>query len=98
MSEKRTLIINTLKSTEEMKKDVDFKGKIYTVDATKISIDATGVNKPNLPMLGAMIKATGAISLDSVSNKTKQKFLKKIGEEKTQATIDAIKRAHDEVK
>ena len=92
------LIVNTPKSADEMRKLTCFDGKVYTVDATKISIDATGVNKPNVPILGAMIKATGVIKLESVENKIKQKFLKKLGEEKTQATIDAIVRAHDEVR
>jgi pyruvate ferredoxin oxidoreductase gamma subunit len=98
MGEKGVLIVNTPKSADEIRKMTDFDGKIYTVDATKISIDATGVNKPNVPILGAMIKATGIIKLESVEGKIRQKFGKKLGEEKTQATVDAIKRAHDEVK
>ena len=99
MSDDGILIVNTNKSSDDIRKMVgDFAGKIYTVDATKISIDATGVNKPNLPILGALIKVTGAISMDSLEGKTRQKFTKKLGEEKTQKTVDAMKRAHDEVK
>ncbi len=91
------LIVNTNKSASEINKQIGFDGKVYTVDATKISIDATGVNKPNLPILGALIKVTGAISMESLEGKTRQKFTKKIGEEKTQKTVDAMKRAYDEV-
>lgn len=97
MTKEGILIVNTSKTPEEIKKQIDFEGKVYTVDATKIAIDATGANKPNVPILGAMIKVTGVIKLDSVEEKIKHKFLKKLGEEKTQATIDAIVRAHDEV-
>jgi pyruvate ferredoxin oxidoreductase gamma subunit len=89
--------VNTSKPAEEINKQLGFDGKVYTVDATKISIDATGVNKPNLPILGALVKISGAISMDSLEGKTRQKFTKKLGEEKTQATVDAMKRAYDEV-
>ncbi len=97
MTEDGALIVNTPKSPEEIRKMTGFDGEIHTVDATKIAIDATGMNKPNVPILGAMIKVAGAIKLDSVEGKIRQKFTKKLGEEKTQATVDAIKRAHDEV-
>jgi len=98
MTNEGMLIVNTPKSADEIRKQTCFDGKVYTVDATKISIDATGVNKPNVPILGAMIKVAGGIKLDSVEGKIRHKFTKKLGEEKTQATVDAIKRAYDEVK
>lgn len=94
--EDSVVIVNTSKSPDEMKKELDFDN-VHTVDATKISIEATGVNKPNVPILGAMIKITDAISIESVENKIRQKFEKKLGAEKTQATVDAIRRAYDEV-
>lgn len=92
------LVVNTAKSSADIKTMTDFPGKVFTVDATKISIEATGTNKPNVPILGAMIKASPIIPIESVENKIKQKFLKKLGEEKTQATINAIRRAYNEVK
>jgi pyruvate ferredoxin oxidoreductase gamma subunit len=91
------LIVNTPRKAKDVAEETRFPGKVYTVDATKISIDATGVNKPNVPILGAMIKARDIIKIEGVENKIKQKFLKKLGEEKTQATINAIRRAYDEV-
>ncbi len=97
MKDDGILIVNTPKSPEEIRKQTKFNGRIYTVDATKISMDATGTNKPNVPMLGAMIRVTGVIKLDSIENKIRHKFTKKLGEERTQATVDAIKRAYKEV-
>ena len=97
MTEKGILVVNTSKTPAEIRKQTCFNGKVFTVDATKISIDATGVNKPNVPILGAMIKAAPVIKIESVENKIKQKFLKKLGEEKTQATVNAIRRSYDEV-
>ncbi|MBW2980403.1 2-oxoacid:acceptor oxidoreductase family protein [Candidatus Woesearchaeota archaeon] len=92
------LLANTDKDINYVREKTGFKGKIGVVDATKIAIDAVGKNLPNTPMIGALIKATGIITIDSIDSKIKEKFLKKIGDEKTKATMDAVKKAHDEVK
>lgn len=98
LNEDNILIVNTRKDTDWVKEKVSFDGKIMTVDATKISLEAVGKNLPNTPMLGALVKATNCVELEAISESIKKKFLKKLGEQKTQATIDAVKRAHDEVK
>ena len=92
------LLVNSSESADAIKKKTGFTGKTYTVDATKISIEHVGKNLPNTPMLGALIKITNIVSLNSINNKVKEKFLSKLGEQKTQATIDAIKKAFDGVK
>ena len=91
------LLVNTSSTPEEIKKKIKFNGKCMTVDATKISLEAVGKNLPNTPMIGALIKATNCIELKDIEDSIKQKFLKKLGELKTQATIDAVRKAHDEV-
>lgn len=98
MTKDSVLIVNTPKPPQELKKELGVEGRVITVDATKISIEATGANKPNIPVLGAMTKATDAVKIESIENKIKQKFLKKLGEEKTNATINAIRRSRDEAK
>jgi len=74
------------------------EGKVAIVDATKISLDTLGKPMPNMPMLGALIKVVPLVELDALYEKIKAKFLKKIGEEKTEANIAGIKRAYEEVK
>lgn len=98
LHEDSILLANTEKDINYVREKTGFRGKVGVVDATKIAIDAVGRNLPNTPMIGALIKATGAITLDSISDKIKEKFLKKLGDEKTKATIEAVKKAHDEVK
>jgi pyruvate ferredoxin oxidoreductase gamma subunit len=56
------------------------------------------VPMPNTPMLGALLRAMPIVTLDVLKEKISNKFLKKIGKEKTDANIEAIKRAYDEVK
>jgi len=96
LGEDGVLIVNTNKAPGQIREQTGFKGKIYTVDATKISIDATGVNKPNVPIIGALIKATEVIPVDSVTDVIKAKFLKKLGEEKTKATMDQVTQAYNQ--
>jgi len=92
------LIVNTPKSSEELKKETGFKGKVYSVDATKIAIDTVGRNLPNTPMLGAFVKLTKVIPIDAVKDSIRKKFLKKLGEEKTDATIKGGELAYGAVK
>lgn len=98
LTEESILIVNTPKSAEDIKKETAFKGKVYTVDATKIAIDTVGKNLPNTPMLGAFVEITKIIPIDAIKNSIKKKFLKKLGEEKTNATIRGVELAGESVK
>ncbi len=98
MDEKCALIVNTDKSPDDLKKELNFKGKVATVDATKIALDTLGIPMPNMPMLGALLKVNSLVSIEELSDIVKNKFLKKIGEQKTNANIEGIKRAYNEVK
>ncbi len=91
------LIVNTNEKPEQIKKKTGFEGKIYCVDATKISIDTVGKNLPNTPMLGALVKATGIIEVEAVMESIKNKFLGKLGEDLTNKTIEGVKRAYDAI-
>jgi pyruvate ferredoxin oxidoreductase gamma subunit len=99
LTEKGVLLVNTSESIDSVRKKTNFvKGKVATVDATQISLDTLGRPMPNMPMLGALLKVAPLVKLDVLYEKTKAKFLKKIGEEKTKANISGIKRAYQEVK
>lgn len=93
-----TLIVNSKHTPEEIRKKTNFrKGKVATVDATKISLEILGIPMPNTPMLGALLKVNGLVDMEMLEKQVRDKFLKKIGEEKTNANIAAIKRAYEEV-
>jgi len=93
------LLVNTDKSPEEIRKIANFKkGKVGTVDATKIALETLKLPMPNLPMLGAFLKVNSLVTIEQLSERVKAKFLKKIGEEKTSANLQGIKRAYSEVK
>jgi len=98
VSQDGVLIVNSTKSPEEMAQEVKFKCRIFTVDATGISIKYLGRNMPNTPILGALIKVTGVIDMKHLMKKVEDMFLKKIGSEKTKANIDSIEEAYRSVK
>lgn len=91
------LIVNTNETLNDIKKKTKFEGKIYCVDATKISIDTVGRNLPNTPMLGAFVKATKIVPLEAIFDSIKEKFLEKLGEDKTNKTIEGVKKAYDAI-
>ncbi len=93
------LLVNTDKSPEDIRKSTGFKkGKVGTVDATKIALETLKLPMPNMPMLGALLKVDSLVTIDQLSERVRGKFLKKIGEQKTNANLEGIKRAYSEVK
>lgn len=99
LPEDGVLIVNSPESPADIRKRLGYReGKVGAVDATKIALETIKAPMPNTPMLGALIKIMPIVSLEIVAEKIKDKFLKKIGEEKTKANLEAIKRAYNEVK
>lgn len=98
LKENGVLIVNTTKSPEEIKKVTKFNGKVYTVDATGISLSTVGRESPNVPAIGALIKVTNVLSIDSVKKAIEEMFLKKLGENLTKKNIDALIKGYEEVK
>lgn len=93
------IIINSDKSPENLRDKLNhFSGKIGTVDATSIALDTLNAPMPNLPMLGALLKVNPMVSLEDMEENIRNKFTKKIGKEKTNANIDGVRKAYQEVK
>ena len=89
-------VINTAAQPDEMHQKLGVDGStVYCVDATRISIDELGRPMPNTPMVGALIKATGCVSIDAVKKDVEKKFLGKFGERVAQGNIRAIERAFE---
>ncbi len=92
------LIVNTNKDVNDVMQKTGFKGKIHTIDATKLSIEVLGKNIPNTPMLGALIKVTNILPLEAIFHKIKEKFGKKYSKEISDKNIEVVKRAYNELK
>jgi pyruvate ferredoxin oxidoreductase gamma subunit len=74
LKENGTVIINTKKSAAQVRKDFGIKSRLAIVDADAIAQETLGVNIVNTTMIGAMIKATGVISPESVKEPMEKRF------------------------
>ncbi|UCG64828.1 MAG: pyruvate ferredoxin oxidoreductase subunit gamma [Deltaproteobacteria bacterium] len=88
-----TLIVNTPKSPEELKKELNFRGRAATVDASKIAWEELGVPITNTTMLGALIKVLDIVKLDSAKEPIEHRFGRI-----AQKNLAALKRAYEDVK
>ena len=76
------IIINTTKTADELKSLLNgYSGKIYTIDAKKVSEEALGKYFPNTPMLASIVKVSEIMTdeqfLDDMKDSFKHKFAKK---------------------
>jgi len=54
-----------------------------------------GTNYPNIPLLGALVRHSGIVDLNTIAGVIRKKFLSKIGEEKTAKNIAALKEGYE---
>ena len=60
LSKDGAVIVNTAKDAEEIKPLLKgYEGRVCTIDARKVSMEALGMYFPNSPMLAAVIKVSG---------------------------------------
>lgn len=99
LKEDGIIIINTSLSPKDMRARLKLQGKkIFTIDATQISIDSIKKPIPNTPMVGALIRATGILNIEVVVKDFKEKYSKKFRPEIVEGNIISIRRAYQEVK
>jgi 2-oxoacid:acceptor oxidoreductase, gamma subunit, pyruvate/2-ketoisovalerate family len=87
------LIVNTAKSPEEIRKELNFSGVIATVDGTGIARKEMGVPIANTTMIGALLKVIGVMKLDQMKDAVEHRFGRI-----AQKNLAAMKRAYEEIK
>lgn len=95
------IVVNTAKSKEEIQKHLQgYEGKLYTIDAKKVSLEALGKYFPNTPMLAAIVKISGVmeeeIFMREMESSFKHKFASK--PEVIEGNMKALKMALQEVR
>ena len=101
LKEDGAIVINTTKDGEELKKLLKgYKGKVYTIDARKVSMETLGKYFPNTPMLAAIIKVSKIMNeedfIKDMEGSFKHKFAKK--PEVIEGNMKALEMALNEVK
>jgi pyruvate ferredoxin oxidoreductase gamma subunit len=98
LDEGGTLIINTSMTPEEARQATGYgAGKVFTVDASHIAIEELGREITNTPMLGALSRATGLVSVEQVAGELRAWFGKKLASPAVEANVRAMQRAAQEV-
>ena len=102
LKETGAIVINTTKDATYLKSVLHgYKGKVYTVDAKKISEEALGKYFPNTPMLAAIVKVSGIMTeeefINDMQGSFKHKFAKKpeVIEGNMKALEKALKDVHE---
>jgi 2-oxoacid:acceptor oxidoreductase gamma subunit (pyruvate/2-ketoisovalerate family) len=94
VNEDTTLVINTSESGETILKKLGLDDVvIWTVDATELAMRLLGRPITNTAMLGAIVRATGVVKLNSIIDVVKARFPGKIGE----LNADVVQKAYEEV-
>ena len=101
LKETGAIIINTTKDEEYLKKVLNgYNGKIFTIDARKVSMETLGKYFPNTPMLAAVVKVSEVMTeeefLNDMIGSFKHKFAKK--PEVIEGNMKALEMSLKEVK
>jgi pyruvate ferredoxin oxidoreductase gamma subunit len=100
LKEGGAIIINTPSPPQEMRPRLrGWTGKVYTIDARRISEEILGINFPNTPMLAAAVKVSGVLEterfLADMEESFKHKFAAK--PEFIEGNMSTLKKSLEEV-
>jgi pyruvate ferredoxin oxidoreductase gamma subunit len=68
------IVINTRKSIAEIKKEFSITARTAVVDATKIALQMLGIPITNTTMIGALVKASGIVGMESLLEPLRHRF------------------------
>ncbi len=90
------LIVNSMEKPGKLRSSLEVPSQVsvWTVSATEISLRTLGREITNTAMLGALIKAKPIVSLSSLIETVKERFMGKMGE----LNARIIREAHGKVK
>ncbi|MFX1519502.1 MAG: 2-oxoacid:acceptor oxidoreductase family protein [Promethearchaeota archaeon] len=94
LKEDGVLVINTPSTPEAVKSELNVQGTVGAVNATNIALETIGRPIANTAILGALVKSTNLVKLDSIIEALLEIFKGGVG----QKNVEAIKRSYEEVK
>ena len=92
------LIVNTAESAEQIKKEIGFDGKVFTLDATRIALENFKMPITNTPMLAAFAKASGLMTKEELEKEIEEEFGKKIDSDMLKKNMSCVEQAFNELK
>ena len=68
------IVLNTAKTAAEIRQEYGYRHTLVLVDANKIAREVLGVPIVNTTMIGALLKVTGVVAVESLENPLKNRF------------------------
>ncbi len=100
LKEDGAILINTERSKEEIIRHLKgYKGKVYTIDAKKVSLATMGKYFPNTPLLAAIVKVAGIMDEETFLREMRASFNHKFASkpEVIDGNMKALEMALEEV-
>lgn len=100
LKETGAIIINSEKSPGELRPLLrGYQGKVYSIDARKISEETIGRNFPNTPMLAAAVKVSNVVEADNFIKDMEASFKHKFAHNPhvVEGNMKAIRKSLEEV-
>jgi len=91
LKENGKIIINSRKSPDELKSEFGYKWPVAAVNATKIAREAIGLPITNTALIGALLKVTEIVKMDSLVTQLQERF-----GPRAKGNIEAMNRAYNE--
>ena len=85
------VIVNTKKQAEQIRKEFSLNCRLATIDATSIARETLGVPITNTCMVGALVRATGIVKLESLVEPLRHRF-----DRIADRNIKAMQKAYEE--
>jgi 2-oxoacid:acceptor oxidoreductase gamma subunit (pyruvate/2-ketoisovalerate family) len=88
------ILINTDRSPKEIRKSIEMGDlEFWVLDATNLALKVLGRPITNTAMLGALVKATGVVKIESLLKAIGTRFSGRV----LDSNLDVIKKAYEEV-
>jgi 2-oxoacid:acceptor oxidoreductase gamma subunit (pyruvate/2-ketoisovalerate family) len=94
ITEGEAVVVNSKQKKADLIKKMKFEGNVVTIDASGMSESIIGENRPNTVILGKFAFVTEQIGIENIAQAFREKYEGKIGKEKTEKNIEAIKAAY----
>ncbi|UCH69916.1 MAG: 2-oxoacid:acceptor oxidoreductase family protein [Candidatus Bathyarchaeota archaeon] len=94
LSEDGILVVNTQETPAKVREQINLAGcKVWTVPATDIAVKILRRPVTNTAMLGAVVKASRIVGLESIEKAVRERFPLKIAEKNVETTKAAYEEA-----
>ena len=100
LDDQGVVVINTPLTPAEIREKLNLTDrpvKVWTVDATRIGQETIRRDIPSTIMLGAIVRATGLVQLESLNQTVEEKLGAKLQRHIVEANLEGLKRAYAEV-